>query len=427
MLNPLLALPEERAEKIREAQTIAQVAKAKGRQLTNDEIRKCDSLLAEADALLPKIAAAEQAAGASAYGGRMTTTNEIGTIGACGFDAPAKAKRKLETWKSAKGKTITVLGKGDKFSDLPASEGYEGIDPSEYSLGRLIVGSVTGNWTGPEERFAMGGVIQSAGGAAVPEPLAREFIDAARARSVMFEAGMRTIPMDSATLDIARVTSDATFNDHAENETIGSSDLTLDRVQLTATKFGTVVKASRELIADAPNASRIIEGALAQAWAAKLDNLILQGGAGDGITGLQNSTDVTESAGVGAIAWSDVSTAIQTVQLADHQPNAMILGPATLEDLEVILVAAEASHFGPGPTSAEALPKLVSTNCNTADAFIGDFTSALLGVRRDMEIAVSSEAGTSFADDQVWIRLTWRGDMRLEFPNSIHRLVGLTH
>ena len=162
----------ERDFMLEEAEAIAQKAKDEHRQLTDVEIAETDKLIDDAEAI---------AGGAPGTADRQTTSNEIGSIGACGFDAPAKAKPKLETWKSARGKAVTVLGRDDKFSDLPASEGFEGIDPSEYSLGGLIVGSLTGNWSGPEERFAMGGAIQSAGGALIPEPLSRQFIDAARA------------------------------------------------------------------------------------------------------------------------------------------------------------------------------------------------------------------------------------------------------
>ena len=421
----------EREHMLEEAEAIAQKAKDEHRQLTDAEIAESDKLIDDAEAI---------AGGAPDSGDRQTTSNEIcdgvGNVIAGRSGEGGWRTTTVEMWRASDGTSMPVLSKGQRLSDLAPSKAYRDIPSGEqFDIGRYLVAAATGKWANiPEERFeklAQSSIIQSAGGAAVPEPIARSFIDNARAQSVMFKAGMKIVPMASGTLDLARVTADpissTTSNVTAENATIASTDIVFDRVQLTAVKIGQIVKASRELVNDAPNMASLISSVLTKSFAAELDRLILDGTAAEGITGLSNLTSLSETDVSGAISWEDLMTAWESVALANFEPNGVIMGPATLEDLQVLLGNSEVNMFVGGPPIAEALPKFVSTSCNTTDAFVGDFSKVLLGLRQDVEVSVTTEAGSSFADNQMWFRLIWRGDMQVEDPGAIHRLFGITH
>jgi len=431
-----LDLREKHEQAIFDARKIAQRAKDEKRELTDAEIIDTDDLISQAEMLQTeiRITEVEEQAPSSRGSGRQTTANQVGSGFDLEHDPNRQASRQAtvpKRYTNAKNdKTVRVLGKGDRFVDLPPSPDFAGLNTDGISLGRYIVASVTGRFRDSREKsLVMGGIISSAGGAAVPEPLAREFIDNVRAQSVMFRAGMSVIPMDALTLDIARVTGDPSFSVFAESATIGATDLTLDRLQFTAKKFGQVVKASRELIEDAPNASSMIEGALAKAWAAELDRLILQGdgGASDGIFGLQNSTDVSEDLAIGAISWEEIVTGLKTLRLANFDATSIIMDPETEEDLAILTANDEANAFSPAPLILKDLPQFSTPNCASSDLFIGDFAQVLLGLRQDVSIEISDSADTAFADHQIWIKLTTRIDLQLQHQNAVHRLVGITH
>ncbi|MCH8853069.1 MAG: phage major capsid protein [Planctomycetes bacterium] len=411
----------EREHMLEEAEAIALRAKDEQRQLTDAEIAETDKLLDDADGI---------ARGAPGTAGRQTTSNEIGTIGALDSVATDKPKSDLQEWRTAHGEITTVLSRDDRWADLPCDPKYAGLNSDDYSLGRFLVATVTNEWTGvPETRFNMTGAIQSAGGAAIPEPLIARFIDSARAKSVAIAAGMKTIPMPSRTLDIARITadpiSDTTTNVFAEGATIGSSDLTLDKVQLTASKFGRIVKSSRELVMDSPNAARMIEESLAKSWAAELDRLVFQGTDAQGIIGLSESADVSSASAGGAITYEDFLVGWEQIKINNFEPNGIVMSPHTAEDLAVLLENSEANHFATGPLIFQNLPKHVSMSCPSSSIFIGDFTTMILGLRQNIEISISTEANDAFAKNEIWFRLIYRWDMQPESASSIFESPGL--
>ena len=100
---------------------------------------------------------------------------------------------------------VRVLSKGQKLADLipPGSPG------ADVSLDRFAKAVVTGNWRGLDPDLkTMAYGSGALGGYLVPDPLSARVIDLARNQAVVFRAGAQTVPMDSATLTIARVAGD---------------------------------------------------------------------------------------------------------------------------------------------------------------------------------------------------------------------------
>ncbi len=81
--------------------------------------------------------------------------------------------------------------------------------------------------------------------------------------------------------------------------------------------------------------------------------------------------------------------------------------------------------LGPPPTVAP-LTQFASTNVVTATAVVGDFSQLLLGLRRRPTVEISTQAGNTFAKNQIAIRLVWRGDVALLHETAFCSLTGIT-
>src|SRR5207237_9810438 len=118
------------------------------------------------------------------------------------------------------------------------------LDPTQKKpdAATWLRGALTGDWgRDPELRAAMAEGTPSLGGAIVPTPLAASIFDKARAQSVVFTAGVGTLPMTSATLKVARVTADPTISWNAENNALTPTNPTFDTVTFTAQTAALVV------------------------------------------------------------------------------------------------------------------------------------------------------------------------------------------
>ena len=318
---------------------------------------------------------------------------------------------------------------------------------SEYqnlNLGKFIKGAITGNWRNAElEQRAMSEGVLGAGGYMVPTPLAAELIDLSRNLSVLLEAGARTVLFDSQSLKIARVITDPVAAWKAENAAITKSDMAVDSVVLTARTLTALVPVSLELLEDAPNASAAITEALAAGLALELDRAGLLGsGAGSEPMGIFNAAGVQSiSMGTNGAAltnFSQLSQAVQKVWEANSTPTAAIYAPRTAGVLDR-LADTTGQPMVP-PPSFQELKRLVSNQVPVTQvqgtsgavascAFVGDFSKLIVGMRTNLTIQISSEAGdasgSAFSSLQYWIRAHLRADIALTRPNQFVKVVGI--
>lgn len=390
------------------AEAIVAQAKAADRDLTADETNRVESLMAQAKVLSNQISNFPLAA----------QTGDGGDLNRSG-------------WVDAKtGKPVYVLGKADRWQDLPRENN---IDPSAR-VGEFIKCAITGNWrnASPAIRNAMSEGGNSAGGFLVPDELMRRVIDLARAKSVVMQAGAQTIPMTSDSLTLARVATDPTFEVKTENAAFSGSDIAFDALNFSAYTVGTLITASRELAEDAPNFVDLVESVLASAFAAKLDNIAINGVASSGLDGMLDwatATGIGETGTVGGILWEDLQTAVVGIHGANHVPNAYVLHPTIAGDLAA-LTSGDGTNsaklwLGPPPNVAP-LTQMQTTNIATDSIVVGDFSQFVWAIRQGVLIEVSREAGDAFAKHQVLIKLTWRGDTGAFRRDAFHRLVGIT-
>ena len=101
------------------------------------------------------------------------------------------------------------------------------------------------------------------------------------------------------------------------------------------------------------------------------------------------------------------------------------LGVAT-DQIEVVrMEEVEWPEVGPPPDVAE-LSRHVTSNCPTANIFMGDFTQMLIGLRGGPRVEATTTGGDSFKKHQVLIKIVWRGDMNVEHAAAFHALTGIT-
>jgi HK97 family phage major capsid protein len=321
------------------------------------------------------------------------------------------------------GRPVIALGRGEKFADLVD---VNGPDPADLSLGRYIVGLMRGDMSGCQaEVGAMSTVSNPGGGFLVPNPLSAGVIDLARANSVAMEAGGQVIPMASSTLDIARVSEDATYEAKSEDASFTGSSVTFDKLTLTAHTCGTVVTLSRELAEDAVNGAKAIDDALARGLAAQIDKWALRG------TGSQEPQGILLFAGntsavSGSIDWDNLLDAIELLEADNHDANAYVLSPANKKVLAALKVNSEANHFASPPPDVAALSKFVTSAMPDTDAIVGDFSKLIIGLRQEARLEYSTDADEAFDRHQMKIKIVWRGDFNCEDSNAFCSLTAIS-
>jgi len=297
----------------------------------------------------------------------------------------------------------------------------------------LIVAKITGDYRHAKREHEFMAALASdsaaGGGFLVPSELSRTLIDKARAKSAVMQAGAVSVPMTSDRLTMARVATDPSFAVVGENTAITEANPTFASVGFTAHKIAGLIKLSRELVDDAANISQQIEDVLAKAFAAELDRLALVGSGTNEPNGLENISGIGSTGSVTAIAWSDIHNAATAVRALNHRPNAYVLHPTIAGDLDVLTSgdgSSSAALWLGNPPSIDNIERHVTTNATTALAFMADWSYFAIALRQDPLIEITTEGGDAFEKHQVYIKLTWRGDVNVLDPAAFHMLSGIT-
>jgi HK97 family phage major capsid protein len=312
------------------------------------------------------------------------------------------------------GQTVRVVGPRERFADCFPPLDVGGID---YPAGRAVIGWLTGRWAGADKlcRALQTGV--GAGHLLVPDFLASQIIDLARAKAVMMRAGCQTLAMEGNTLTLARAITDPTMQFKGENNAFTEGVVNFDAVNLGSRTVGTYIVLSRELAEDAPNAPQAVETMLAGALASQLDAAMLAAGGGTAWVGLGALAGILTD---GAVAtYDDLIDGIQSVEEANGVPSAWITTPAIKATLSKL--TGDDQYLAP-PVGVAELERFVTTTCPVGVSYLGDFTQCVLGVRKGQQIELSTTAGDFFTKHQVGVKIVFRGDFNCLRPSHIIRL-----
>jgi HK97 family phage major capsid protein len=270
----------------------------------------------------------------------------------------------------------------------------------------------------------------------VPVHISREFVDRLRAKSVLIQAGARTLPMESKTQRLVRITADPTVTWRAsENSALTPSDPTFGALDLQAKTCAAVTKISLELAQDGVNAFQAARDALVGAMALAIDKAGLHGVA-NGPAGLIAVSGRTQVTSVGNPSWDALINGLEGLAAADvdlERCNQWIMSPRSWGDLQRLKTGIT------NDTTPRAMPPAIaghklhvsSSVLNTLGAgsdsviFGGDFGDVVLGVRQDITVRILNER---FADSlSVGLLCYARVDVGVLRPASIVTLEGVTN
>ena len=145
-------------------------------------------------------------------------------------------------------------------------------------LGSVLKGIVTGNWgEAEEEKRAIGGTSDAAGGYLLPLAIAQEVIDFARAKSVCMDAGASTLLLDTGNVRIPRIASDPVGTWKMENDYLVPTNITFDAVDFKAHTLTANVRCSIELFEDSELVNELMASTMMKALGLQLDQAILRG------------------------------------------------------------------------------------------------------------------------------------------------------
>lgn len=346
-----------------------------------------------------------------------------------------------QEWRDVRtGELLHVLTPQEKMSDFVSQPFSDGIQARDLDFGRWVRGVVTGNWKGAEaEARAMNSANGVSGGYLVPTALSTQIIDLARAGSAAVTLGAGTLPMDTQTLSIARAAGDPTPVWHAESSNITPSDPTFEQVTLTARTLAVLTWASIELIEDSPNAGEVISNAIAKSIAGEMDRVALYGnGTGQEPCGIiNNNLTQTYSMGANGATMANFDPISESmVKILNYNGNATgaLFSPRTWKTIDQLKENSTNAPLQP-PPSFQGLQKLVSSrvsiartqgsNSTCSDIFVADWSQLLFGIRTQLNLEVSREAGNAFSQLTVGFRGYARLDLLLRLPKHFCTVVGV--
>lgn len=347
---------------------------------------------------------------------------------------------------SKSGKSIPVLAHTDKLLTLEqkaSGASRLGHSSDMPSVGRLLRGIVLGGRASDagqlaEERKSLSIDADPSGGYTVGGALSSEWIDALRAQMVLSKAGARTLPMDTSSLSLARVTADPTITFHSENAAITPSDPTFGLVTLNAKTCVCLVKLSLELGQDALNIETILQSTINSAMAAAIDRAGLVGvttnaaAAPAGVMNMANRNSVT---GIGApVNWDwviDGAYELMLDNVAVENIGALIAHPAVWKKMRKLKTGIASDETAlTMPAEVAAMPKLWTTAAplvggTTASGIIADWRDLIFGVRKDITVRVLSETFMG-SNLQLAILAYCRADFVATRQESFCTLEGIT-
>jgi HK97 family phage major capsid protein len=313
---------------------------------------------------------------------------------------------------------------------LQARGRFDRADAEGLSFDRYVRGVATGQWDGADHERALAESSIGAGGALVPAPLSARVIDLARNRTVVMRAGAQTVPMTSATLALARLTSEGTPAWKTENATITAADMVFDRVTFTARTLVRTILLSVELFEDAdPSSEDVIATSFAGQMAVELDRVALLGtGTPPEPRGVVNQSGITTTShganGANITNYDWLIDAKGAVLAAGFDANAHVVAPRSVTSLGKLKEATTNAYMAPPAgtlpiyaTKSVPITLTTGTSTDTSYIFTADWSQLLIGIRTDFTLRFLGER--YLADNLQYAFLAYlRADVQVAQPTA---------
>ena len=396
------------------------------------------------------------------------TSGKVGDRGGYSFRRTIQAQL-FKNWKLAKNEwgvheMLMKMGMGDLGGDEAVDPGFwitplcsdylpEGIGSDIKSLLREGAPEVSAKDIQAIIRKTLGIGNDNLGGYLQEPQQAPEIIDLLRAQVVVQRAGATEIPLPpSGQLDWPRLTGDVQAVWVGESENLNTritQNATFGALLLRAKKLASFQKISRELILfSAPAVETIIRSTMAQQIGLKEDHTWLQG-AGTQATpmGMITTPAITAYTATTTGANGDTFEA-QDVQLLTAEVgenNGVFEGWIMRPQMHGVIVTRRANQGTANagaflfdivrsvdakvPTLLAGYPVWQSTQVSgarikgsgTTLSYIlgGMFSQCVIGRAGTLEIRTTDVGGTSFEQDEVWIRGISRVDFGMKVPAAV--------
>jgi HK97 family phage major capsid protein len=434
--------------------------------LTADQERRCEDLLAKARTAKDEIRQADGAIkalreaqaederadelsrqvhdtpAASRKPGDSVThvTPRPGTDGAMLYGAPVASDGPL--WRYSDTGRPAALERGQRLDDHEVAREYA---DRQAEHDRIIVGTHGGL------AQQIRALTTSGASAIVPTEWSFPIIDKVRNAAVVYKAGAVSVPMPAKIIQIGRLSTDPTAAFKTEGSAITASDPAFDYIQLTATTLSALTVASLEFLQDAPNADSVVSDAIAKVMALELDKAAMFGqlgatgtndeGAAYGLASpypmgilknlLTNASSnvlgfaTNGTAQTAATPWNEMLSLYYTMPRANEQTNAIVSNVAlqqqyasmydTLNNtIRMPVVLANTPWLATNSIPSYTRGTMAS---RATDVFAGDFSQVLIGERMQLEVRVLTERYAEAG--QVGILAYWRGDVQVARPKAL--------
>ena len=243
-------------------------------------------------------------------------------------------------------------------------------------------------------------------------------LDHLSTQSVLLRAGARVVPVTGRVAHIPRVLTDGTATWTAEGAEIASSAPTGDTLDLSPKALKNVVSLSAESVEDSPVGELDAVGlALTRSIATAIDVKAFSADAATALApaGLRSTATALPTA-ISAITIDALIMAVGAVEAVGAVANAIFLNPTDLTALRLVKTAPTGSNMPVlqpdlQAAGAERIAGAIlwsTPGLPAGVALVGDAAQVVVGIRRDIEVAFSSDA--LFTSDSVAARVTSRLD-----------------
>jgi len=327
-------------------------------------------------------------------------------------------------------------------------------DPGQFSFARAVRAIATNNWDSAgyekevfeQARRTPGGEQRAASlandatlGFLVPNTVVDEIIPLLRSKMILDQLGVTMLDgLSGSPIEIPRETGAGTGYWVGENTAVTASDQATDMVRLRPHKAGSLTKLSNTLIrTGGTRVESFVRNSMMETLARTVQTAFFQGiGAAGQPLGVVNQAGVSTFALAGptVIVLQQLLEEIEAAN-ADTGPMAWAFHPRGFASIRQLAATMAAGGTAPmltngDPSKGDAgtllgWPWYISTDCPrnsgalTSDAFVGNWSEAMLGSWGAMEIAATTEAGDAFAQDQVWVRVIQEVDVALRHAAAI--------
>lgn len=278
-----------------------------------------------------------------------------------------------------------------------------------------------------EYRDLIAGGSPAAGGYTVPTKVSTQYVDFLRNASVGLKApGVNVIPTDSLNFRLPSLQSATAPGVTAEGAEITEGTDVWGALDFPAVKYADLRRASSEVLADsAVDLRTAIANTMIRGVASKVDADFFAGAGGAaGLSGLfAQGVDTTLGAGETVVTWDSVIDAYCAVEATGALPSVIWASPAAAKALRKERSAPDGQYMTGSVTDSVAkaaldTPILVSANIPAGKAAVADGTRVWVGVRQDVSVKVSEDAG--FTSDTTFFRITYRvGGVSLDSVGAV--------